>query len=340
MVRPLPTPEQLLDYSEEPPLALELKCNCCGRRQSRKFEWACIDPRHDPRNEEWDGILLSRIVECAGCCAVDDYTLGGGSFLRLTGGLLRSLGGESGKGRIIVGVSQLWDGSIARRPSEALARLRHLTVEHPNRAEAFRRLGNGCERWGLMEEAITSWKKALELDPAEVEAAYSLAAHWWGPGDRPLEGLEYLRRGLQAIPRAAELKREVGPWGAGLVQLLQDVVDGCEEPLALMAAWSGGEVNGEPVLIVSSVDLRKVDDLQRLADFFARPGLLSLDLTSELPEEEPTNLQRVLSGDAPLQQARFPGASPSEPRRSPGRVGRNAPCPCGSGKKHKRCCGS
>jgi len=27
-------------------------------------------------------------------------------------------------------------------------------------------------------------------------------------------------------------------------------------------------------------------------------------------------------------------------RRSPGKIGRNAPCPCGSGKKFKRCCGA
>jgi uncharacterized protein len=29
-----------------------------------------------------------------------------------------------------------------------------------------------------------------------------------------------------------------------------------------------------------------------------------------------------------------------EPRRNAANVGRNAPCPCGSGKKYKKCCGS
>ena len=29
----------------------------------------------------------------------------------------------------------------------------------------------------------------------------------------------------------------------------------------------------------------------------------------------------------------------TEPRRSPGKIGRNDPCPCGSGKKYNRCCG-
>ena len=34
-----------------------------------------------------------------------------------------------------------------------------------------------------------------------------------------------------------------------------------------------------------------------------------------------------------------PGAAAAEPLRS-AKVGRNDPCPCGSGKKFKRCCGA
>ncbi len=29
----------------------------------------------------------------------------------------------------------------------------------------------------------------------------------------------------------------------------------------------------------------------------------------------------------------------NEPYRAPAKVGRNEPCPCGSGKKYKKCCG-
>ncbi|MBN1810768.1 MAG: SEC-C domain-containing protein [Anaerolineae bacterium] len=43
-------------------------------------------------------------------------------------------------------------------------------------------------------------------------------------------------------------------------------------------------------------------------------------------------LQKVLSDDAEM----FP--LPQQ-QGKPRRVGRNAPCPCGSGKKHKQCCG-
>lgn len=42
----------------------------------------------------------------------------------------------------------------------------------------------------------------------------------------------------------------------------------------------------------------------------------------------------------PAQQTKFVlmRVPPSPPQRARGRVGRNDPCPCGSGKKFKRCC--
>jgi uncharacterized protein len=34
-----------------------------------------------------------------------------------------------------------------------------------------------------------------------------------------------------------------------------------------------------------------------------------------------------------------PVPAPGEPTQAPKPVGRNEPCPCGSGKKYKKCCG-
>src|SRR5262249_17650375 len=33
-------------------------------------------------------------------------------------------------------------------------------------------------------------------------------------------------------------------------------------------------------------------------------------------------------------------SAPTAPYRTPDKVGRNDPCPCGSGKKYKKCCGA
>ncbi len=38
-------------------------------------------------------------------------------------------------------------------------------------------------------------------------------------------------------------------------------------------------------------------------------------------------------------QARLAGDEPQKPKTAAAKVGRNAPCPCGSGKKYKHCCG-
>jgi preprotein translocase subunit SecA len=47
------------------------------------------------------------------------------------------------------------------------------------------------------------------------------------------------------------------------------------------------------------------------------------------------------SGLSVLQEHRQVSSSAhtSEPRRNAPKVGRNDPCPCGSGKKYKKCCG-
>jgi len=41
-----------------------------------------------------------------------------------------------------------------------------------------------------------------------------------------------------------------------------------------------------------------------------------------------------------MTQGMLPAVMRREPIRNPEKIGRNAPCPCGSGKKYKHCHGS
>jgi SWIM/SEC-C metal-binding protein len=50
----------------------------------------------------------------------------------------------------------------------------------------------------------------------------------------------------------------------------------------------------------------------------------TIELEPDKPEDT-IDLERLLN--------------PSEPKRAETKIGRNEPCPCGSGKKHKKCCG-
>jgi len=58
------------------------------------------------------------------------------------------------------------------------------------------------------------------------------------------------------------------------------------------------------------------------------------------PERKPIERKRVTSPmRTNLEAAGSTPAPKKAPSRSGGKVGRNAPCPCGSGKKYKNCCG-
>ena len=299
--------------------------------------WAAVDPTA----EGWDGIVLGRVVQCADCGAVDDYTLDERSRLTVLG---RAMAAETTDRKpatsaqpsgVAVGLLRLWDGTRVRRPSEALAHLKREAEERPTGA-AWRRLGNLCERYGRIEEAVASWSKALETDPDEADAAYSLAAHAFEECDVE-HGFAKLCDAIARLPRAKDMKREARQQvGAALADMLGTVLASTDEPLALKAIWRDGEVrNGEPLVRLSGVDLREVRDWDALARFFASESVVGLALSSELPPQgEPSQLADLLEGGAPGTPADLVPLVRARPK-----VGRNDPCICGSGRKFKKCCG-
>ena len=55
---------------------------------------------------------------------------------------------------------------------------------------------------------------------------------------------------------------------------------------------------------------------------------IQVNSNSEAPKREQVMKPAEAGSDAPV-----------EPRKVKDKVGRNDPCPCGSGKKYKKCCG-
>lgn len=321
-------PEDLLDDRSARPVRLKLRCDACGRAFKRSFAWVAVSP--DPGlADDWDGVVPSEIVECPGCGAVDEYTVPPSSTTGLLLKTLGSKGGSRSRKGVIVAASRLWDGTIVQRPTQALQRLRELTRELADSAEAFLRLGNGYKRWGLTDEAIWAWKKACELDEGEVEAAYALARHLLGPGGDPTEGFQYLRLAVARLPSAVQDERVPEGVVGGIIGLVEDVAEAAAEPFGLMAAWAAPGPGGWGQMTISLVDLTKVERFDRLFELVLGGHFQALELTPDLPDEEPTLLQGLLGE----------GRGTPPPHRAPARVGRNDPCPCASGKKHKRCCG-
>lgn len=155
----------------------------------------------------------------------------------------------------------------------------------------------------------------------------------------------------QVLPAAAEAdRREMG-------QVLAEIADAVA-PAPAAGAEEPAEVDLFLQALPAGVDVQQVEDLLRspqgalLADFsafcqergFEDEGAEAAmsEAVMELHGEWLQTPRPALEGEKPaavLEGGRlFP--SKVEPfRRQAPKVGRNDPCPCGSGKKFKRCCG-
>jgi tetratricopeptide (TPR) repeat protein len=332
-------PENAIDPGSAP-LNVAYCCNACGHKGSITVEWAAVNPI--PRSEPgWDGICLSRILRCAGCGAEDDYTLAPKSRLELLGRATGAPGFRRSDGRTQLSQNRLPDGTVGRRPSQLLAYLKGIVAQHPSDIKALHNLANALYRFGEVTAAIEAWEQALALNPDDVQSAYGLADAHWVDKDKHPRVLHFLDIALKALPRAMRSDPTVEEFVVPLVGLFAEVVRSVDEPFALVAAWQAGEVKGQPCVDVSSVDVHKIESYHKLAAFLRDADILSAGLVLDMPTEEPTNLQMLLSNNperlmagrvAPVDQTQAPLL------RGP-RVGRNDPCPCGSGKKFKRCCG-
>ncbi len=58
------------------------------------------------------------------------------------------------------------------------------------------------------------------------------------------------------------------------------------------------------------------------------------------PDDDDDSEESLFEGDPEMGRSIFEGGSISVPYIAPPKVGRNDPCPCGSGRKHKKCCGN
>lgn len=114
----------------------------------------------------------------------------------------------------------------------------------------------------------------------------------------------------------------------------------------------------ELLINMSSVERAIAEGSSRLEEEFDRCGPIAIDTLEELsrwasfqpkrperPARKPSSLSSLAPLEAILPPPRFeddepPPAKPAPIVASGPRVGRNDPCPCGSGKKFKKCCGA
>jgi len=333
------TPEEMIEGTTSKPLEVKLRCRPCGCETSLRTPWAAVATKAE--TDGWDGVVLGRIFTCPSCGAVDDYELTTWARLQLIAEMGLGISGKSRGCRVLPSVPVLFDGTTFRRPTQGLIHLRELTVKRPDNPEAWRRLGNFCERYGMLDEAVLSWRKAFALSADEFEAAYSLALFYWKQDTDEAAAVrgEHLLAAIERFPRDRTVgeRKRVG-FAESLTGMLFELIDHTDQPVVLMASWHGGEVSDGVVVNLSSVDLRTIERREGLVEFMARPDVVALGVTGKLPTDGPTRLQRLIEcGASSLPTAGDRATLSAQSTGAPQRLGRNDLCYCGSGKKYKKC---
>jgi SEC-C motif len=350
------TPRDPFEPETAGPLHVEVQCCRCASKRRYEIPWALVHPEPDACDAEgWDGVLLGRVIECSGCGAADEYELTPMARLLLAARILASTGAfEGDRGTFAqtrrrsqgsdpaqphppgarLGVATLPDGTVVRRPTQALDPLRRVTTVRPDSAEAWRRLGNACHHYGREIEAEEAWRQAVKVDLGELEAAFRLIARYVATAQ------------VDAATAIIQLAVERWPLGARnldaglrsrtadtLAFHLESLVLSTVGPVTLEAAWTDGGSADGPVVRMGAVDLRGKVDWHRLVVFLRSGGLIALRLTADESSQEGAELASLLLEDP------FREYTPSQPFvRASARVGRNDPCVCGSGKPLDECC--
>jgi preprotein translocase subunit SecA len=85
----------------------------------------------------------------------------------------------------------------------------------------------------------------------------------------------------------------------------------------------------------------KKEGYEMFSDMIARAQEETLGILYRIQIAEPNKIEEL--GQPKEQQLSYSGGDAPEKKkpikRTSQKVGRNAPCPCGSGKKYKKCCG-
>ncbi|MDB4932644.1 MAG: Protein export cytoplasm protein SecA ATPase helicase, partial [Myxococcaceae bacterium] len=330
------------------PLRLQLRCRACGRASHHLAGRATLHPdREECLRDGWDGVCFERIFVCKYCGAEDDYALTKPAHTQLMAEALLSFQPGSQEEmiehgpRVAIGVPGLSDGTHIRRASDAVAYWQRRVEARPGDGEAWLRLGNMLKKNGRAEQSIEAYGRAIAARPDDLDAL-----------GQKLELL--LQRGREdeagALPRLILpllAKPGVEPWfREGVAYSVARVLASAAakgQSLGLHAGWTKRGPGGVEVREMGEVDLRRVKDFKRLEAFLAHPSVEALALSEASPTAHDAELEALLNARAPLAtmlRDKYDLApTPSPVVRAEPKVGRNDPCPCGSGKKYKKCHG-
>lgn len=304
-----------------------LICGNCGKQGKYAVGRVLIDPDwfHKPKSDDLpfdEAVSYSAIFFCKHCGADGPWKVP--LMTRLA--LLASIA-IPGDRHVHLGLLQMFDGTFMRTDAASEAYLKQKLQEQPENAFIWGRLGNFYGHAGLMDRSRAAYEKAVELDPHEAESQYNLGNLRRNEGD--LEGAaKCFEAAIRHIPNAPRAKNTPPNFKPQFVRA-------CLENLFQLHHETGGEVPFPPKFDLPQKAEGKGQDAFGLLDFDfpSEEGyeiLTSIYLTGKVPER----VRKRAAKDASRSEIEGGTVRSGKP------PGRNDPCPCGSGKKYKRCCWS
>lgn len=115
-------------------------------------------------------------------------------------------------------------------------------------------------------------------------------------------------------------------------------VDGYSRAIALRPdAWDAFFTRADEEAQSCVIFLTALQDIYTGNSKFTDDEIDHIDI--EAPDLIPNCVETILVQSRPELAGKVPANLPSQPFKATARPGRNDPCPCGSGRKYKQCCG-
>lgn len=308
---------------------LSLICGPCGAKGKYSVGTVTVDMTRDRLNEPGrihESVGFTGYFRCRKCDAGGPWKLTAETTAYVTALMIGAQVREQDL-PLIFGSTATYDGRKTRYATDAEDHLKRQIEREPDRAFLWVRLGNMYSHVGLFDRAEYAYLRAIEFDPADIEA-HAMYGKLLRETDRLMDSVPHLQAALKHVRDAhhvnLDLRRNLVR--ASIAWLLEAHAQSNGQT-ELLPPPSPEELkqrnDGEPLkLEIRELDLNDETDFDYLCESFLRdprgrpPVFRRRSKRPRVPQDDPT--LRI--------------------HRPPITTGRNAPCPCGSGHKYKKCC--
>lgn len=307
-----------------------LSCPSCGRKGKYDIGALVVNPA-DP--DLFATMQCTGYFRCKHCNAAGDWDMPPWISMRIIGSaLMLGSAAERTDDRVIFGSAPLYDGYKGRFATDSEEHLLQQLRQSPEDGWLWDRLGNLYYRSGRPDLAIVAFEEAVRRDGEQFESHFSLGM-LLSVLDHQEESAHHLHLALATARSYSRLDP---------LKLREFVADALRQLVGLHDR-TGGKVSVMPMPEEYGAEqftsLPGSDDPASLQT----RGLNTDDISTFYPIAEAfVGLERIAASQrakAPQHTHSEVAASRGTPVRLGRRVGRNEPCPCGSGLKYKRCCG-